>query len=65
MLKFKAKRIAAHTDRALDRLHAIEAAIIALDNDDLLDFADIFAGGEASPLRDIATAEMERRSISL
>lgn len=65
MLKLKAKRIAAHTDRALDRLDAIEAAIAALDTDDLLDFADIFAGGDPTPLRKIAEAAMKRRGISL
>lgn len=65
MLRIREKRAAAQAARARDRLGAIEAGIAALDNDDLLDFADIFAGGEPTPLREIAAAEMKRRGISL
>lgn len=65
MLRIREKRVAAQAGRARDRLRAIEAGIAALDNDDLLDFADIFAEGEPTPLREIAAVEMKRRGISL
>ncbi len=57
--------MAAQAERARERLGAIEAAIAALNNDDLLDFADIFAASDPTPLREIAAAEMKRRGISL
>lgn len=65
MLKTRMKRLATATDRALDRLAAIEAAVAALGDDDLLDLADIFASGDPTPLRAMAEAEMARRSLSL
>ncbi len=65
MLKIRQNCIAVQAGRALDCLHAIEDAVAALDNDDLLDFADIFAGGDPTPLREIAEAAMKRRGISL
>ena len=54
MLKTRIKRLASETERALTRLAAIEASVAALVNEDLLDLADIFAGGEPTPLRDLA-----------
>lgn len=48
-----------------ERLAAIEAAVTALGNEDLLDLADIFARSEPTPLREMAEAEMRRRNISL
>lgn len=65
MLKTRMKRIATETARALDRLAAIEAAVAALGDEDLLDFADIFAAGDPTPLRPMAEAEMRRRGLSL
>ncbi|WP_375271445.1 hypothetical protein [Sphingomonas sp.] len=65
MLKFRKKRAAAQAARALSRLDAIEAAVAALGDEDLLDLADIFAEGNPTPLREIAAAEMQRRSIGL
>jgi hypothetical protein len=65
MLKTRMKRLATATDRALDRLAAIEAAVATLGDDDLLDLADIFASGDPTPLRAMAEAEMARRGLSL
>jgi len=65
MLKTRIKRLASETERALTRLAAIEASVAALVNEDLLDLADIFAGGEPTPLRDLAEDEMRKRNLSL
>ena len=43
----------------------MEASIRALEDNDLLDFADIFIGQPQTPLGDIAAAEMARRKIAL
>ncbi|WP_179187257.1 hypothetical protein [Sphingomonas sp. TZW2008] len=51
--------------KAFKRLIAVEAAVTALDDEDLLDFADIFAAGESTPLREMAEAEMRRRNLTL
>ena len=51
--------------QALKRLADIDAAIVALPDEDLLDFADIFAGARANPVSDIADAEMKRRGVTL
>lgn len=65
MLKTRIKRNADHSDRALKRLAAIEASILALNNEDLLDLADIFSGEPRTPLGEIASAEMARRNLKL
>jgi hypothetical protein len=65
MLKIRTKRQGMVTARALDRLAAVEASVNALGDEDLLDLADIFAAGEATPLREMAQAEMRRRALSL
>ncbi len=65
MLKTRMKRMAAETERALDRLAAVEASVVALADEDLLDLADIFAAGDPTPLRNMAEAEMRRRNLSL
>ncbi len=65
MLKTRMKRLANETDRVRERLVAIEAAVAALADEDLLDFADIFASGEPTPLRAMAEAQMRRRGLSL
>ncbi|MHA6723976.1 hypothetical protein [Sphingomonas sp. RS2018] len=65
MLKLRTKRRLGQSDRARERLDAIEAAVAALGDEDLLDLADIFAQGDPTPLREIAGAEMRRRDLSL
>lgn len=65
MLRTRLKRLALQTDRARERLVDIEAAVAALGDEDLLDFADIFATGDPTPLRTMAEAEMRRRGVSL
>ncbi|KQN94015.1 hypothetical protein ASE95_03775 [Sphingomonas sp. Leaf231] len=65
MLKIRNRRLVAETARALERLAAVEAAVSALRDDDLLDFADIFVEGDPTPLREMAEAEMRRRNLSL
>jgi hypothetical protein len=59
------RRLASQSDTAQQRLAEIEAVIVALGNEDLLDLADIFTANPGGPLRDIAAAEMVRRNISL
>ncbi len=51
--------------RDLKRLNEIEASITALEDNDLLDFADIFVGQPGTLLGTIAAAEMAKRSIAL
>lgn len=51
--------------RAIKRLAEIEASIVALIDDDLLDLADIFARGPSTPLGEIASAEMAKRNLNL
>lgn len=65
MLKFRIKRQEAIIERTFERLAAVEASIVALDDEDLLDFADIFVRGAPTPLREMAEAEMQRRQINL
>ncbi len=65
MPKTRMKRIAARTEHELQRLAAIEAAVAALGDEDLLDFADIFAAGDQTPLRVMAEDQMRRRGLSL
>ncbi len=64
MLKTRIRRRDAAAAQAVARLADIEASVVALADEDLLDLADIF--GEArTPLADMAAAEMRRRGISL
>lgn len=65
MLKTRMRRLGAEQQRSLDRLAAIEAAVAALGNEDLLDLADIFTTGNPTPLREMAETEMRKRNISL
>ena len=51
--------------RDLKRFAEIEASIRALEDNDLLDFADIFVGQPGTPLSEIAAAEMANRKIGL
>lgn len=59
------RRLAIETERMRDRLAAVEAAVVGLADEDLLDLADIFAAGDATPLREMAQNEMRRRNLSL
>jgi hypothetical protein len=65
MLKTRIKRQAAEQERAVMRLAAIHASVIALADEDLLDLADIFAGATATPLAEMASAEMAKRNLRL
>jgi len=65
MLKTRIKRIATKTELDLQRLAAIEAAVAALRDEYLLDFADIFAVGDQTPLRVMAEDQMRRRGLRL
>ena len=65
MLKERTRWRGDPSTRALKRLDEIEASIRALEDNDLLDFADIFVGQPGSPLGDIAAVEMARRQIAL
>lgn len=50
MLKTRMKRIADHQAAAARTIALIEASVVALSDDDLLDLADIFSGASPSPL---------------
>lgn len=65
MLRTRMKRLASQDERMEKRVAAIETAIVALDNDDLLDLADIFEAKSDNPIKEIANTEMQRRGISL
>lgn len=65
MLKTRLRRIADRNERAVQRLAQIETALCALDDEDLLDLADIFKDRPQNPIGEIAAAEMKRRDISL
>jgi len=65
MLSLKTKRLTSQNARAAQRLNVIEASISALDNEDLLDIADIFRERRDTPLAAYAFAEVERRKLSL
>ena len=65
MLRTRIKMRADQGERAKQRLSLIEASIVALSDDDLLDLADIFSGEPRTPLGELAFAEMATRNISL
>lgn len=65
MLKIKSKRSAAEGTRAITKLAEVQASIIALNNEDLLDLADIFSGKTPTFITDIAAAELKRRNLGL
>jgi hypothetical protein len=64
MQSSKAKWRADHGARALKTLRDIEDSIAALNDEDLLDLDDIFAGSPASALAILATGELGRRQLS-
>ncbi|WP_353467452.1 hypothetical protein [Sphingomonas faeni] len=59
MLKIRNKRRAEQGAHATERLACVEASIVALQNEDLLDFADIFRSQIDTPLAKMAAAEMK------
>ncbi|HEU0066907.1 MAG TPA: hypothetical protein VFQ57_06675 [Sphingomonas sp.] len=65
MLKSRIKRHTTENARAAARLADIQASIAALNDDDLLDLADIFGGDAQTPLKEMAGAEMAKRNLSL
>lgn len=65
MLKLRTKRRAEQAVQATERLALIEASIMALGNEDLLDLADIFRTHNQTPLAEMASAEMKKRAINL
>jgi len=65
MLRTRNRRQADQAEYARKRLALIEAAIIALDDEDLLDLADIFKGEPHMPLAESALAELSRRNLSV
>jgi hypothetical protein len=65
MLKIRNKRRAEQGVHASERLARVEASIAALQNEDLLDLADIFRSQINTPLFEMASNEMRKRAISL
>jgi len=65
MLKTRIKRRAAQGERAVDELAEINKSITALNNEDLLDLADIFSREPRPLLGDMAFAELAERHLSL
>lgn len=49
----------------MQRLVEVEASIMSLEHEDLLDLADIFRKEPRTPLGQMAFGEMARRGISL
>ena len=65
MLNYRNKQRASRDARAIKRLAEIETSIVKLRDNDLLDLADIFKERPDSPLSESASAEMQKRGISL
>ncbi|TCP32807.1 hypothetical protein [Sphingomonas sp. BK235] len=65
MLRLKKKRLAGQDARARRDLAAIRASIVTLDDEDLLDIADIYRERRETLLAAYAYAELERRQLSL
>lgn len=65
MLRIRTKRRAATGIDAVNRLAHVEASVVALKDEDLLDLADIFKEEQSTPLMQMAMSEMARRAISL
>ncbi len=59
------RRQTAVAEQAVTRLGEIQASIVALGDEDLLDFADIFRGAAPTPLWELAAAEMGKRDLRL
>lgn len=65
MLKYQIKRRDAEREKAVAEIVDIEASIVALNNDDLLDLADIFQHAANTRLREMTTTEMAKRNLRL
>lgn len=65
MLQTRIRKKAADAARAVRLLAEITTSIEALGDEDLLDLADIFAGDATTALGRMASAEMQRRNLSL
>ena len=65
MLKTRSRRLDRQGEAARRRLAEIEASIVTLGYEDLLDLADIYKAEQRTPLAKMAFAEMARRGISL
>ncbi|RZM37007.1 MAG: hypothetical protein EOP67_03490 [Sphingomonas sp.] len=65
MLKTRIKRRADQAAHTTAKLARIETSIVALQDEDLLDLADIFKTQTPTPLAEMAAVEMTRRGISL
>jgi hypothetical protein len=65
MMKIKKRRLAAEAARAATQVAEIQASIMALNDEDLLDLADIFSGRSGTILGDVASTELKRRNLSL
>ena len=65
MLRIRKKREAWRNALTAERLAQVEASILSLANEDLLDLADIFQETPDTPIMRYAAAEMERRGISI
>lgn len=65
MLRSKMKRLDQARDQAAARLADIESSLLSLDDEDLLDIADIFRNQPMSLIGQIVLAEMAKRHISL
>ena len=65
MLRTRKKRLAARDARAVTMRAEVERSVAGLENEDLLDLADIFRGERRGALGEMAAREMARRGISL
>jgi hypothetical protein len=65
MLKMKTRRLAAEGARAVTRISEIQASVAALNDEDLLDLADIFSGETPTFIGDVASTELKRRNLTL
>ena len=65
MLKTRIRKKAADAERVIKQLAEIRTSIAALEDEDLLDLADIFSDGTKTTLGDLASSEMRRCKLSL
>jgi hypothetical protein len=65
MLKIRMKREAERNAGIMKRLMHIETSITELEDEDLLDLADIFRKKSETDIAQYVLAEMARRNISL
>ncbi len=65
MLKRRIKRRELEGARAVEMMADVRASIVALNDEDLLDLADIFCTDAKASLMTLAAGEMERRNLSL